>query len=169
MIWVAISDDLDTFNKLPKEIFCLDDQTICVKQMNYTAKQFICSWWSSWHPPSIQLLISNVLFSPTSYWMDHLQVFHFITVPPLKEKIEPRTANWTECICPKTWFRGQKPGKVSKTLDHVSRSPKAYPITNPATPGKPSSSQSLRMHIFHTVFQAFSMVLSVLPYFTHDR
>ena len=164
MIWVAISDDLDTFNKLPKEIFCLDDQTICVKQMNYTAKQFICSWWSSWHPPSIQLLISNVLFSPTSYWMDHQQVFHFITVPPLKEKIEPRTANWTECICPKTWFRAQKLGKVSKTLDHVSRSPKAYPITNPATPGKPSSSQSLRMHIFYTVFQAFSMVLSVLPY-----
>ena len=164
MIWVAISDDLDTFNKLPREIFCLDDQTICVKQMNYTAKQFICSWWSSWHPPSIQLLISNVLFSPTSYWMDHQQVFHFITVPPLKEKIEPRTANWTECICPKTWFRAQKPGKVSKTLDHVSRSPKAYPITNPATPGKPSSSQSLRMHIFYTVFQAFSMVLSVLPY-----
>ena len=164
MIWVAISDDLDTFNKLPKEIFCLDDQTICVKQMNYTAKQFICSWWSSWHPPSIQLLISNVLFSPTSYWMDHQQVFHFITVPPLKEKIEPRTANWTECICPKTWFRAQKPGKVSKTRDHVSRSPKAYPITNPATPGKPSSSQSLRMHIFYTVFQAFSMVLSVLPY-----
>ena len=164
MIWVAISDDLDTFNKLPREIFCLDDQTICVKQMNYTAKQFICSWWSSWHPPSIQLLISNVLFSPTSYWMDHLQVFHFITVPPLKEKIEPRTANWTECICPKTWFRAQKPGKVSKTRDHVSRSPKAYPITNPATPGKPSSSQSLRMHIFYTVFQAFSMVLSVLPY-----
>ena len=164
MIWVAISDDLDTFNKLPREIFCLDDQTICVKQMNYTAKQFICSWWSSWHPPSIQLPISNVLFSPTSYWMDHQQVFHFITVPPLKEKIEPRTANWTECICPKTWFRAQKPGKVSKTLDHVSRSPKAYPITNPATPGKPSSSQSLRMHIFYTVFQAFSMVLSVLPY-----
>ena len=164
MIWVAISDDLDTFNKLPREIFCLDDQTICVKQMNYTAKQFICSWWSSWHPPSIQLLISNVLFSPTSYWMDHQQVFHFITVPPLKEKIEPRTANWTECICPKTWFRAQKPGKVSKTRDHVSRSPKAYPITNPATPGKPSSSQSLRMHIFYTVFQAFSMVLSVLPY-----
>ena len=164
MIWVAISDDLDTFNKLPKEIFCLDDQTICVKQMNYTAKQFICSWWSSWHPPSIQLPISNVLFSPTSYWMDHQQVFHFITVPPLKEKIEPRTANWTECICPKTWFRAQKPGKVSKTRDHVSRSPKAYPITNPATPGKPSSSQSLRMHIFYTVFQAFSMVLSVLPY-----
>ena len=155
MIWVAISDDLDTFNKLPKEIFCLDDQTICVKQMNYTAKQFICSWWSSWHPPSIQLLISNVLFSPTSYWMDHLQVFHFITVPPLKEKIEPRTANWTECICPKTWFRAQKPGKVSKTLDHVSRSPKAYPITNPATPGKPSSSQSLRMHIFHTFSKHF--------------
>ena len=114
-------------------------------------------------------LFLNVLFSPTSYWMDHLQVFHFITVPPLKEKIEPRTANWTECICPKTWFRAQKPGKVSKTLDHVSRSPKAYPITNPATPGKPSSSQSLRMHIFHTVFQAFSMVLSVLPYLTHDR
>ena len=114
-------------------------------------------------------LFLNVLFSPTSYWMDHQQVFHFITVPPLKEKIEPRTANWTECICPKTWFRAKKPGKVSKTLDHVSRSPKAYPITNPATPGKPSSSQSLRMNIFHTVFQAFSMVLSVLPYFTHDR